>query len=77
MKLRISVHNELYGFWVDIFDGPTKIAQLGWHGGDFEYNGQTYIVRGPYHGLEYYVIYKIVEVYNEALQKSSRGGLFL
>ena len=67
----IKVIDRVTGFKVNVLTESNGkiITSLPWHGGDFTYRGKDYTVRGPYHGLDDYIIYQLNPVYDHAEAK--------
>jgi hypothetical protein len=49
MRYTIEVINEPHNFFVRVMQRDIEIYRCGWHGGEFEDEGQRYAVLGPYH----------------------------
>ena len=65
-KIFIQVHDTAKSFYVEVtiiggFDGEKVVKGFGWHGGDFVFRGNPYTLRGPYHGLDHYRVFRLVE----------------
>jgi hypothetical protein len=67
VKFRIVVHDEDRRFWVEAFGDDAKVAEFRWEGGEFKFDGEQYVLQGPYHGYRDYQIFKMVPVDVEVL----------
>lgn len=60
----LVVHDTPDGFWIKVIVAETgkAIAKLPWEGGDFRHSKQDYILRGPYHSLTSYRVFRLERV---------------
>jgi len=58
-EFEIKVHNNHDRFWIEVFHEARKVAEFGWHGGEFLIGQEHFEVRGPYHGLDDYLVFKL------------------
>lgn len=67
MKFTIKVFNARERFYIRVFNQAYFITEMGWHGGEFSYGPNHYEVRGPYHGLLEFQIFKLESVATEII----------
>ena len=59
---KIVVRNWTSAFCVLVYEGDKLVGDSRWNGGEFQHNGKTYELRGPYDEPEKYRIFEITPV---------------